>query len=120
MSFILTGLSTNISSKETTYCAIVAAILGHLSFFLHNESPQRVTHTLERAVQIYQQSTCDTSVKEAVEKIFEPENSNKGSYAFSNLFKAFNVNYELLAEEAVQIATNNLILLIGDYSKEIS
>ncbi|KAF8799212.1 hypothetical protein BYT27DRAFT_7202364 [Phlegmacium glaucopus] len=92
MSFILTGLFTNINLKETIYCAIVAAILGHLSFFLHKESPSE-TDSLERAVQLYQQSTCDTSVKEAV------ENLSQGPYA----------NSAFLAEEAVQIALNNLI-----------
>ncbi|KAF8799269.1 hypothetical protein BYT27DRAFT_7202436 [Phlegmacium glaucopus] len=116
MPFIVSGLSTNINLKEITYCTIVAAILGHLSFFLHKESPSK-TDSLERAVQTYQQSACDTSVKQAVEKIFELENLSKGSHTFSNLFKA---NHTLLSEEAVQIALNNLILLIGNYSKEIA
>ncbi|KAF8799278.1 hypothetical protein BYT27DRAFT_7218087 [Phlegmacium glaucopus] len=77
-----------------------AAILGHLSFFLHKESPKTMD-SLDRAVQIYQQSTCDTSVKQAVEKIFELENISKGSY----------VNHTWLAEEAVQIALNSLICM---------
>ncbi|KAF8817605.1 hypothetical protein BYT27DRAFT_7190845, partial [Phlegmacium glaucopus] len=120
----LSGLSTNIKLKEITYCAIVAAILGHLSFSLHKESPSK-SNSLERAVKIYQQSTCDASVKQAIENLSELENLSEDSHvnhAFSNLFKskASNVNHALLAEEAVQIALNNLILLIGNYSKEIT
>ncbi|KAF8809947.1 hypothetical protein BYT27DRAFT_7187267 [Phlegmacium glaucopus] len=98
MSFILSGLSTKINLKETTYCAIVAAILGHLSFFIHKESPNE-TGSLERAVQVYQQSTCDNSVKQAVENIFELEIFSEGPH----------VNYTLLAEEAIKIALNNII-----------
>ncbi|KAF8797551.1 hypothetical protein BYT27DRAFT_6933111 [Phlegmacium glaucopus] len=96
MSSILSGLSPNINSKETTYCAIVTAILGHLSFFLYKESPS-TADSLERAVQIYQQSPCDTSVKQAVNNYFE------------NLSKGSHVNHKLLVQEAVQIAMNNLI-----------
>ncbi|KAF8802806.1 hypothetical protein BYT27DRAFT_7196353 [Phlegmacium glaucopus] len=98
MSFILSGLSTEISLKETVYCAIVSAILGHLSFFLYKESPSQIG-SLERAVQIYKQSaTCDTSVKEAIEKVFE----------ITSIFGIY-VQYDTLASHAVHIAKNNLI-----------
>ncbi|KAF8799204.1 hypothetical protein BYT27DRAFT_7176667 [Phlegmacium glaucopus] len=47
---------------------------------------------------MYQQSTCDTSVKKAVENISALENLSQDSH----------VNHALLAEEAVQIALNQL------------
>ncbi|KAF8809933.1 hypothetical protein BYT27DRAFT_7187229, partial [Phlegmacium glaucopus] len=94
----LSGLSTKISLKESTYCAIVAAILGHLSFFIHKESPNE-TGSLERAVQVYQQSTCDSSVKQAVETIFKLETFFEDPY----------VNFTTLSEEAIQVALNNII-----------
>ncbi|KAF8816506.1 hypothetical protein BYT27DRAFT_7182075, partial [Phlegmacium glaucopus] len=97
MSPILSSLSTKFNLKETTYCAIVAAIIGHLSFFLHQESPS-TKNSLERAAQIYQQSTHDASVKQAIENLF------KGSHHVDD------VNYELLVEEAVQTVLNNLLL----------
>ncbi|KAF8804526.1 hypothetical protein BYT27DRAFT_7194072 [Phlegmacium glaucopus] len=119
MSPILSNLSTEFNLKEATYCAIVAAIIGHLSFFLSQKSPS-TKDSLQRAVQIYQQSTCDASVKQAIERIFELENISKGPQAtshvkhtFPNPFKRFlhvdDVNCELLVEEAIQTALNNLL-----------
>ncbi|KAF8802123.1 hypothetical protein BYT27DRAFT_7197190 [Phlegmacium glaucopus] len=115
MSPILSSLSTKFNLKEVTYCAIVAAIIGHLYFTLHQESP-RTRNSLKRAVQIYQQSTCDASVKQAIEKIFELENLFNGSHIKSHIkspFKHFlhvdEVDHKLLVEEAVQTALNNLL-----------
>ncbi|KAF8799064.1 hypothetical protein BYT27DRAFT_7201986 [Phlegmacium glaucopus] len=125
LSPIVSSLSTKFNLKEATYCAIVAAIIGHLSFFLFQGSLSPAT-SLERAAQTYQQSTSGASVKQAIEKIFELENLFKGSHVkshakhkFSNPFKHFlkvhdvdhvdNANHELLGEEAVQTALNNLL-----------
>ncbi|KAF8805542.1 hypothetical protein BYT27DRAFT_7192417 [Phlegmacium glaucopus] len=119
MSPILSNLSTKFNLKEATYCAIVAAIIGHLSFFLSQKSPS-TKDSLQRAAQIYQQSTCDASVKQHIERIFELENISKGPQAtshvkhtFSNPFKGSlhvdDVNHELLVEEAIQTALNNLL-----------
>ncbi|KAF8813150.1 hypothetical protein BYT27DRAFT_7181743 [Phlegmacium glaucopus] len=111
MPLILSGLSTNIKLKEIIYWAIVAAILGHLSYSLHERSPS-TRNSLKRAVRIYQRSSRDTSVEEAVEEAFERLSTHSHlSHAFKNLFKASNVNCALLAEEAVQIALDNLISL---------
>jgi len=132
MSFILSGLSTEFNLKEATYCAIVAGIIGHLSFFLHQESP-KPKNSLERAAKIYQRSTCDTSVKQAVERIFQPPSPSPSPNPspvkcgfFKTLFKRSHVNvidnvnlvvppmtvpinHTLLAEEAINIALNNLL-----------
>jgi len=74
---------------------LVAAIIGHLSFFLHEESPS-TNDSLKRAAEIYQQSTCGTLVKQAVENIFE------------NLSDGSPVN---LLEVGVQTALNNLLCM---------
>jgi len=100
MSFSLSGLSTEFNLKEATYCAIVAAIIGHLSFLLKKDS----SPALEQAVQIYQQSTSDFSVKQAVEHLFE--GYHPVNHRIFNLFKPLHVN-DMLVEEAVQIALNN-------------
>ncbi|KAF8816124.1 hypothetical protein BYT27DRAFT_7185368 [Phlegmacium glaucopus] len=121
MSPIVSSLSTTFNLKEATYCAIVAAIIGHLSFFLHQESPS-TRNSLERAAQIYQQSTYNASIKQAIENIFELENIFKGSHVkshvkhtFSNPFKGFllvdDINHELLVAEVVQTALNNLLCM---------
>ncbi|KAF8799131.1 hypothetical protein BYT27DRAFT_7202192, partial [Phlegmacium glaucopus] len=117
LSPIVSNLSAKFNFKEATYCIIVAAIIGHLSFFLHQELP-RTRNCLERAAQIYQQSTRDASVKQEIEKIFELENLFTGSHVkhtFSNPFKGslhtVDVNHELLIEEAVQTAFNNLLCM---------
>ncbi|KAF8799178.1 hypothetical protein BYT27DRAFT_7202267 [Phlegmacium glaucopus] len=96
---------------EATYCIIVAAIIGHLSFFLHQESPSTKS-SLERAAQIYQQSIHDASVKQAIENIFKLENIFKSSHVMrpvKHFLHVDDVNHELLAEEAVQTALNNLL-----------
>jgi len=69
-----------------------------LSFFLHQEGSKK-KNSLERAAKFYQQSTRDTSVKQAVEKIFRLENLSKDPHA----------NHAMLLEGAVQIAMNNLL-----------
>ena len=64
--------------------------------------------TLEQAIQIYQQSTSDVSVKQAVEHLFEgypPVN-----HGISNLFKHRRVDH-MLVEEAIQIALNNRLCI---------
>ncbi|KAF8814189.1 hypothetical protein BYT27DRAFT_7179758 [Phlegmacium glaucopus] len=108
---ILSSLSTKFNLKDVTYCAIVAAIIGHLSFFLLQESPS-TKNSLERAAQIFHQSACDASVKQAIEKIFKLENLFKGSHVMRHV-KQFlhvdHVDHELLLEEAVQTALNNLL-----------
>ena len=74
---------------------LVAGIIGHSSFFLREESPS-TNDSLKRAAEIYQQSTCGTSVKQAIEKIFE------------NLSDGSPVN---LSEGGVQTAFNNLLCM---------
>ena len=75
---------------------LVAAILGHLYFLLSEELRcQKERKYLERAAQIYQQATCDTSVKQAVE----------------TLFKDSHIDTTLLVEKSVQIALNNLLCM---------
>ena len=75
---------------------LVAAILGHLYSLLS----EGVRHKdggkyLARAAEIYQQSTCDTSVKQAVE----------------TLFKDSHIDTTFLVEKTVQIALNNLLCM---------
>ncbi|KAF8812757.1 hypothetical protein BYT27DRAFT_7182485 [Phlegmacium glaucopus] len=108
---ILSGLSTKFNLKDATYCAIVAAIIGHLSFFLHQESPS-AKNSLQRAAYIFQLSACDASVKEAIEKIFDMPNLFKGSHVMRHVKRFLHVDYvnhELLVEEAVQTVLNNLL-----------
>jgi len=85
-----------------------------LPFFLHEESPS-TKDSLERAAELYQQSSCGTSVKQAVEKIFELENLYKGSpvnHVFSKISKgSLHVNYALLSEESVQTALNKIFCM---------
>ena len=69
-----------------------------MSFFLRQELPN-TNDSLERAVQAYEKSNHDTSVKQAVENLF------KGSF-----FKKFKKNhYASLVEGAVQVALDNLL-----------
>ncbi|KAF8800484.1 hypothetical protein BYT27DRAFT_7200065, partial [Phlegmacium glaucopus] len=108
---ILSSLSTKFNLKDATYCAIVAAIIGHLSFFLHQESPS-TKNSLGRAALIFQQSACDASVKQAIEKIFELENLFEGSHVMRHVKHFLHVDYvnrQLLVEEAVQTVLNNLL-----------
>jgi hypothetical protein len=53
-----------------TFYILVAAIIGHLSFFLYQQSPKE-QNSLEQAAQIYQQSNYDSAFKQAVENLFE-------------------------------------------------
>ena len=92
-----------------TFFSSVAAIIGHLSFLLKkNSSP-----TLKQAIQIYQQSTSDFSVKQAVEDLFEGYHPvNRG---ILNLFKSPQVD-EMLVKEAIQIALNHRLCMISYFS----
>jgi hypothetical protein len=78
-----------------------------LSFFLHKESSKEI-ESLERAIQNYQKSTCDTSVKQAVENLFKDYHNTGIQHGFLNPFKhseshKVQVN-PALVEEAMQIA----------------
>ena len=68
---------------------------------------------MERAIGIYdQESPCNTSVKQAVERIFQNEDlfeSPKGH--FLPFTRRPRVNSILLAKEAVQAALDNLICM---------
>ena len=89
----------------------VAAIIGHLVFVLKKDS----SPTLKRAIQIYQQSTSDFSVKQAVEHLFEGYHPvNPVNHKISNFFKpqAPHVD-DMLAEEVIQIALNNRLCMIS-------
>jgi hypothetical protein len=77
-----------------TFLSSVAAIIGHLSFFLKKDS----SPTFEQAARIYQQSTSDFSVKQAVEDLF------KGFHPVND--GILNPS-RMLAEEAIKIALNN-------------
>jgi hypothetical protein len=123
--FKFSGLSNKFNLKDATYCAIgmcliqllcivfiftffilVAAVIGHLSFFLCQQSPKE-QNSLEQAAQIYQQSTCDSSVKKAVENLFKGYHVNHG---ILNLFK-HSVD-ETLVKEAIQIAFNHQLCML--------
>ena len=105
----------NSSSAHSIYIhffSSVAAIIGHLFFFLKKDS----STTLEQAIQIYHQSTSDVSVKQAVEHLFEgypPVN-----HGISNLFKPPHVDH-MLVEEAIQIALNNRLCMISYFTFEL-
>ena len=71
-----------------------------MSFFLRQESPDR-NDALERAVQAYEKSNYNTSVKQAVENLF------KGSHSLLNKFKKN--HHASLVEGAIQVALNNLL-----------
>ena len=73
-----------------------------MSFFLCEESPNG-NDSLERAVQAYEKSNHDTSVKQAVENLF------KGSHSLSKFFKKKHHAEASLVEGAVQVALNNLL-----------
>jgi hypothetical protein len=78
-----------------------------LSFFLYQQSP-KPQNSLEQAAQIYQQSTCDSSVKQAVENLFEGYHSV--NHGILNLFK-HSVD-ETLVKGAIQIALNHQLCMI--------
>ena len=116
--FKLSSLSTEFNLKDMIYCAIgiyfipifffmvfiftfflsVSAIIGHMSFFLHQESSQE-RNSLEQAAQIYQQSTCDTHVKQAIENLFNGYHKNDLihiKHGFLNLSKDSHLNPALV------------------------
>ena len=77
-----------------------------MSFFLHQELPNG-NDSLERAVQAYKKSNCDTSVKQAVENLF------KGSHSiFKKFQKKHHASEASLVEGAVQVALNNLLGMV--------
>jgi len=82
--------------------------MGHLSFLLHKKSPDQ-KNSLERAAQIYKQSTCDTSIKQAVESIFE---ASYVDHTFLKIFKHSHIDHALLVKGAIQTAFNNLLCMI--------
>jgi hypothetical protein len=85
---------------------LVAAIVGHLSFFLFQQSP-KPQNSLEKAAEIYRDSTCDSSVKQAVENLFEGYHVNCG---ILHLFQ-HSVD-KTLVEGAIQIALNHQLCMI--------
>lgn len=85
----------------------MAAIIGHLSFFLHKESPDE-QNSLERAAQMYQKSTCDKSVKKEVERLFETSQVDN-AFLKIKTFKWSQVDHAVLVEGAIHIALSNLI-----------
>jgi hypothetical protein len=68
----------------------------------------KVKDSLEQAAHIYQQSTCDSSIKQAVDNLFEGYHVNHG---ILNLFKKHSID-ETLIEGAIQIALNNQLCMI--------
>jgi hypothetical protein len=79
-----------------------------LSFFLHQQSPTS-ENSLEQAAQIYQQSTCDSSVKQAVENLFEGYHVTHG---ILNLFKHSVDVDETLVNGAIEIALKHQLCMI--------
>ena len=73
-----------------------------MSFFLRQESPNG-NDSLERAVQAYEKSNYDTSVKQAVENLF------KGSHSLFKIFEKYHYAEASLVEGVVQVALNNLL-----------
>jgi hypothetical protein len=65
---------------------------------------------LEQATQIYKQSTCDTSIKQAVESLLE---ASYVDHTFLKIFKHSHVDRALLVEGAIQTALNNLLCMIS-------
>ena len=76
-----------------------------MSFFLCQESPNR-NDSLERAVQAYEKSNYDTSVKQAVENLFK--GSHSLSQNFENNLHASEASEASLVEGVVQVALNLL------------
>ena len=79
-----------------------------MSFFLYQQSPKE-QNSLEQAAQIYQQSTCDSSVKQAVENLFEGYHVDCG---ILNLFKHKHSVDETIVKGAIQIALNHQLCMI--------
>ena len=88
-----------------TFFSSAAAIIGHLSFFLKKDS----SPTFEQAARIYQQSTSDFSVKQALEHLFEVYHEH-----VNLTFPWFpcQVSVEMV-EEAKKIALNNCLCMIS-------
>jgi len=104
--FSSVGLSTTFNLTGAIYCAIVAVIIGHLHFFLVKESSDNKP-TLEQAVQIYLESASNNAVNlQTVENLFKASLVDDASL---KNFKHSQVNKELLARGAIQIALDNLL-----------
>ena len=87
---------------------LVAVIIGHLHFFLMKESSDNKP-TLEQAVQIYLESTCNNAVNlQTVENLFKASSVDD---AFLKVFKHSHVDKNLLVKGAVQIALDNLLCM---------
>ena len=93
---------------------LVAAIIGHLHFFLIKQSSDNHP-TLEQAVQIYLESTSNNAVSlQTVENLFKASSETVDD-AFSKIFKGkgcVHVDKNLLVKGAVQIALDNLLCMI--------
>jgi len=98
----------NFNLKEALYCAIVAAIIGHLHFFLVKESSDNKP-TLEQAVQTYTlASTYKNAINlQSVENLFKA--SSVDDAPLLKIFKHSHVDKNLLVEGAVQMALDNLL-----------
>jgi hypothetical protein len=85
-----------------------------LSFLLHQQSPKE-KNSLEQTAQIYQQSTCDSSVKQAVENLFE--GYHDVNHGMLNLFKLKHSKLkhpidQTLVKGAIQIALSHQLGMI--------
>ena len=119
-------LSTSFNLKGAIYCGIgmyllkilptlyikfllVAAIIGHLHFFLIKESSdEHDKPTLEQVVQSYLESTSHNAINlQTVENIFKASSVEHAK--FLKLFKHFHIDKELLVKGAVQITSDNLL-----------
>lgn len=89
-------------------CLLVAAIVADLSFFLHQEETDN-NDSLERAVQLYQQSTCDASVKKDIENLFKYSSIS----GFFNRLTGSNAIQASLYENCLEIVMNNLLSMIS-------
>ena len=84
-----------------------------MSSFLFQESSKE-KNSLQQAAQIYQQSNCDTSVKQAVEDLFNSYHNNyliHIRHRFLNLSKDSHVN-PALVDGAKQIMLDNLLCMV--------
>ena len=85
---------------------LVAAIIGHLHFFLTKESSDN-RPTLEPAIQIYLESPSNHTVNlQTVENLFKASSVDD---TFLKVFKHSHIDKELLVKEAIKIALDNLL-----------
>ena len=88
---------------------LVAAVIGHLHFFLIKESSDDHNKpTLEQAVQIYLESSSHNAINlQTVENIFKT--SSVDDAKFSAVSKHSHIDKKLLFKGAVQIVLDNLL-----------